>query len=105
MRDRIINKIKSWLSDPFGKKLASARQYVGTDDVSGRLQLELLKREGCLPSSKVLEIGCGCLSAGIKLIEYLERGNYFGIDPNVWLRKTAMKDYRINQLVKDKQAR
>ena len=79
--------------------------YVGTDVVSGELQFELLKREGCRPSSKVLEVGCGNLNAGIHLIEFLERNNYVGIDPNEWLREVAMKDRDVRRLVKSKGAR
>jgi len=79
--------------------------YVGTDVVSGQLQFELLKREGCRPSSKVLEVGCGNLNAGIHLIEFLEKDNYVGIDPNEWLRQVAMKDRDVRRLVQSKGAR
>lgn len=84
---------------------AAAKAYVATDEVSGQLQLELLRREGCKPSSKVLEIGCGCLHLGIPLIQYLEKSNYVGIDPNEWLRVVALKKPHIQQLVKEKDAR
>ena len=83
-----------------------AKSYVGTDKVSGQLQLALLKREGCLSTSKVLEIGCGCLHLGIPLILfYLDKSNYVGIDPNEWLRKTALENTRIRQLIAQKNAR
>jgi cyclopropane fatty-acyl-phospholipid synthase-like methyltransferase len=82
-----------------------AVSYVGTDEVSGQLQFELLKRQGCRPNSRVLEMGCGCLHAGIPLIQYLEQGNYVGVDPNEWLRQTAMKSRGVRQLVKEKQPR
>lgn len=85
--------------------LVEARRYVGTDELSGQLQLELLKREGCAPSSKVLEIGCGCLNAGIPIIKYLEKGNYVGIDPNEWLRKAVMTQRYVSQLIDSKQPR
>jgi SAM-dependent methyltransferase len=79
--------------------------YVGTDEVSGRLQFELLRREGCRPESKVLEIGCGNLHGAVPLIRYLEKGNYVGVDPNEWLREAAMKKRRIRSLVEKKCAR
>jgi cyclopropane fatty-acyl-phospholipid synthase-like methyltransferase len=85
--------------------LGDAKQYVGTDQVSGQIQFELLKREGCVPASRVLELGCGCLNAGIPLIRYLEKGNYVGVDPNEWLREAAMEKHHVRQLVKEKQAR
>jgi cyclopropane fatty-acyl-phospholipid synthase-like methyltransferase len=87
------------------RRLAEARRYVGTDEVSGRLQLELLKREGCRPASNVLEVGCGCLNAGLHLIRYLEPGRYAGLDPNEWLRASVLERRRVRRLVERKQAR
>jgi hypothetical protein len=49
---------------------------------AGRLQLSTLVREGVYPSSKVLDIGCGCLRAGYWLVRLLDSGCYFGIEPN-----------------------
>ncbi len=48
----------------------------------GSLQLSFLKKEGLTPSQKLLDIGCGCLRGGIYFIDYLEAGNYFGVDVN-----------------------
>jgi len=89
------------LPDP----LASAKAYVGTDEVSGQLQFELLKREGCAPGSRVLEVGCGCLNAGVPLMRYLERGHFVGIDPNQWLREKAMEQRGTRRLVRKQKAR
>jgi cyclopropane fatty-acyl-phospholipid synthase-like methyltransferase len=109
----LIDQLKKLLPTPlkrlFRLLVPQARedsdQYVGTTEVSGRLQLELLRREGCRPDSRVLDIGCGNLHAGIQLIRYLEKGNYVGIDPNEWLRADTMKKRSNRQLVKEKQAR
>jgi SAM-dependent methyltransferase len=49
---------------------------------AGRLQLSTLVREGLYPSSRILDIGCGCLRAGFWLIRLLDPGCYFGIEPN-----------------------
>jgi hypothetical protein len=49
---------------------------------AGRLQLSTLVREGLLPSSKVLDLGCGCLRAGYWLVRLLDPECYFGIEPN-----------------------
>jgi ubiquinone/menaquinone biosynthesis C-methylase UbiE len=46
----------------------------------GQLQFEYLVRHGLTPSSRVLEIGCGNLRAGWRLINHLEPGNYVGLD-------------------------
>jgi len=105
LRRLVPSKIKRFLRQFLPQGLIHAKDYVGTDRTSGQLQFELLKREGLGPGSKVLEIGCGCLHAGIPLIQYLEKGNYVGVDPNEWLRQEAMRDRRVRQLVTDKQAR
>jgi SAM-dependent methyltransferase len=51
-------------------------------DKRGRFQLLFLESMGMLPSSRLLDIGCGPLRAGTHLIEYLEAGHYFGFDCN-----------------------
>jgi hypothetical protein len=49
---------------------------------AGRLQLSTLVREGINPSSKLLDVGCGCLRAGYWLVRLLDPACYFGIEPN-----------------------
>lgn len=51
-------------------------------DIAGRNLLINLVHQGLLPQSKVLDVGCGCLRGGYWLIHFLDRGGYFGIDPN-----------------------
>jgi cyclopropane fatty-acyl-phospholipid synthase-like methyltransferase len=51
----------------------------------------------------VLEVGCGRLHAGIPLMQYLNKGNYIGVDPNEWLRNTVIKNPRISQLIEERQ--
>ncbi|HEX5615289.1 MAG TPA: class I SAM-dependent methyltransferase [Acidimicrobiia bacterium] len=51
---------------------------------SGRLQLATLLLEGVYPSSKVLDVGCGSLRAGYWIMNFLEPGCYFGIEPREW---------------------
>jgi SAM-dependent methyltransferase len=48
----------------------------------GRLSFEVLLREGLLPSSRVLDVGCGALRVGYWLMRFLDPGRYFGIEPN-----------------------
>jgi SAM-dependent methyltransferase len=43
----------------------------------------LLRSRGLLPTSTLLDIGCGPLRAGIPFIRYLDTGNYFGFDYNM----------------------
>ena len=79
--------------------LEAAQRYVATSRTSGELQLELLKLEGCTPTSHVLEIWCGCLNAGVPVMRYLGRGRYVGIEPNRWLLDAALSDWRVRALV------
>ncbi|ROO89659.1 methyltransferase family protein [Actinocorallia herbida] len=46
----------------------------------GALQFDYLLRHGLRPGHRLLEIGCGNLRAGWRFIEYLDEGNYHGID-------------------------
>jgi SAM-dependent methyltransferase len=47
---------------------------------SGQLQFDYLRRHGLQPHHRVLEIGCGNLRAGWRLIDYLDAGYYYGVD-------------------------
>lgn len=51
-------------------------------DTHGARQLEFLKEHGLLPAHRLLDIGCGCFRAGRHLIDYLDPGNYYGVDAN-----------------------
>ena len=46
----------------------------------GQLQFDYLRRHGLRPSDRMLEIGCGNLRAGRLFIDYLDPGNYYGLD-------------------------
>lgn len=86
------------------KTLAEAQAYVGTDETSGAAQLEILRREGLQPHMNVLEIGCGCLSAGVPLMQALNIDCYVGIEPNKWLVDAAMQVPRIKKIVEESKA-
>jgi hypothetical protein len=65
------------------------RSLVGSAwEAMGDLQLKLLMSNGLLPEHIVLDIGCGCLRAGVKIIPYLEPDHYFGIE---WRQALMMK--------------
>ena len=44
------------------------------------MQFDYLVGQGLQPGDRMLEIGCGSLSAGHLFIDYLSTGNYYGID-------------------------
>ena len=43
-------------------------------------QIEFLKKFGLQPNHKFLDLGCGTLRGGIPIIDYLNAGNYTGVD-------------------------
>lgn len=52
----------------------------GMWDEIGKLQLDFLRARGLAPSSKLVDIGCGCLRGGVHFVAFLEPGNYYGMD-------------------------
>ncbi len=56
----------------------------------GQMQFDYLIGHGLKPCDRMLEIGCGDLRAGRLFIEYLDAGNYHGIDisPDILLTAT-----------------
>jgi SAM-dependent methyltransferase len=89
------------------RRLTEAQLYVGNTgemaDVVGNLQTELLLLNGLEPRHRVLEIGCGALVAGRRLMTVLDPGHYAGIEPNVWLIEAAITgDVAVRELINAK---
>jgi SAM-dependent methyltransferase len=82
--------------------------YVGPPaqyDFMGATQFRLLTALGLRASHRVLDVGCGSLRAGRLLIPYLDRGRYFGIEPNMWLVEEAIERELGRDLIRIKQPR
>lgn len=52
----------------------------GLWDEVGARQLDFLVGQGLHSGHRLLDIGCGTFRAGVKLVPYLDPGNYYGID-------------------------
>ena len=52
----------------------------GLWDEVGKLQFEFLLARGLTPRSRLIDIGCGCLRGGVRFVDFLDPGNYYGID-------------------------
>ena len=52
----------------------------GMWDAVGALQLDFMKGQGLAPQHRLLDVGCGSLRGGLHFVDWLEPGNYFGID-------------------------
>ncbi|WP_448208554.1 SAM-dependent methyltransferase [Azospirillum sp. sgz302134] len=46
----------------------------------GRWQMDTLKELGLRPEDTLLDIGCGSMRLGCRAVEYLDDGNYCGLD-------------------------
>ena len=89
-RHKILHKIKEnifhvgnfqeMLNENEKLSLEWSMGFPGQLDEHRRFQLSLLKDKGLQPEHRFLEIGCGPLTAGLPLIEYLNRGHYTGVD-------------------------
>lgn len=51
-------------------------------DEVGALQLSFMREQGLEPHHTLLDLGCGSLRGGVRFVDYLDSGNYFGIDIN-----------------------
>jgi SAM-dependent methyltransferase len=60
--------------------LEDSMGFRGHWDEHRRFQLAFLREHGLVPSNSFLEIGCGPLTGGIPIIEYLNPNKYCGID-------------------------
>lgn len=52
----------------------------GRWDETGIIQMQMLLAEGLKPQHRLLDIGCGPLRTGCRLVPYLNPGNYWGTD-------------------------
>ncbi|WTL46999.1 class I SAM-dependent methyltransferase [Streptomyces sp. NBC_01497] len=64
----------------------------------GAMQYDYLVGHGLAPAHRLLDIGCGNLRAGWRFIDYLDSGNYYGIDisPDILISaKRTMTHYHL----------
>lgn len=69
-------------SDLKDKVMAGGHRDVigGFWETLGQLQLEFLKGQGVQPHQAMLDIGCGALRLGAVAVDFLDPGNYYGVD-------------------------
>lgn len=71
------------------------RAYVGPPkdyDLVSAMVFNLLTCIGLRQHHRVLDIGCGSLRVGRLLIPYLNKYNYYGVEPNKWLVKDGIEN-------------
>jgi len=82
------------------------RAYVGPPedyDLIAAMAFNLLTTLGLRQHHSLLDIGCGSLRIGRLLIPYLNRGKYFGVEPNEWLVEEGITRELGDTLVQIKQ--
>ena len=82
------------------------RAYVGPPedyDLVAAMAFNLLTTLGLRQHHSLLDIGCGSLRIGRLLIPYLNRGKYFGVEPNEWLVEEGIRRELGDTLVQIKQ--
>lgn len=57
-------------------------------------QIAFLKAHDLKPEMSFLDIGCGTLRGGIPIIDYLEKGHYFGIEKRPKVYEEGQKELR-----------
>lgn len=64
------------------KKRAEMVGPAGLWEKQRKTQISFLKDVGLLPSHTLLDVGCGVLRGGVPLIDYLDKGKYYGFEPS-----------------------
>lgn len=64
----------------------------GRWDEIGQLQLDFLRKRGLRPEHYLLDVGCGSLRGGVRLIPYLQTSHYYGVDRNEELLDGGRKE-------------
>ena len=74
-------------------------------DYCAGLQLSILFNYGLRANHKILDFGCGSLRLGRLLIQYLDDGNYYGIEPDKKLVEEGIKNNHLGELIEAKTPR
>lgn len=76
----VLAGIETMLEMQEKHQLEDSMGFRGQLDEHRRFQFAFLKEQGLRPTHKLLEIGCGPLTSGLPLVDYLDSGNYIGVD-------------------------
>ncbi len=84
----------------FRSKKASTERHshVGAPEgweLKRRFQIDFLKKQGLKPEHYLLDIGCGTLRGGIPIIDYLDKGHYYGIEVRDFVLDEGRKELQM----------
>lgn len=87
-----------WPEGEAGLRVRDHREMVGGKwDEVGLLQFEFMKNQGLEPHHILCDVACGSFRAGRLFIDYLEAGNYLGIDK----QEVLIREGRIKEIGED----
>jgi cyclopropane fatty-acyl-phospholipid synthase-like methyltransferase len=95
LRSRVRRKLRMSKINP--RRAESRAALVGAPELwagQRQFQFDFLTGHGLRPTQRLIDIGCGVLRVGIPLIDYLETGNYTGVEIRAEVLKEARKELR-----------
>jgi hypothetical protein len=97
-----LNRLQLQFRRRFPSRATRRAELVGPAQVwqeKRDFQVEFLQAHGLQPSNTLVDIGCGVLRGGVPLIEYLDAGNYAGVDVRPEIEPEARAELAEHQLV------
>ncbi len=88
---RLMGRKRWRVEGDLGVGVVGHRAYIGGRwEEYGQLEFDFMVERGLRPEHVMLDIACGSLRAGVRLIPYLDAGNYLGIEKEESLIKQAL---------------
>lgn len=83
MAKKIVLGIRKTISKIVKSKQERRHALVGASNVweqARKFQFQFLLNQGLKQTDTLMDIGCGTLRGGIPMIQFLDKGNYYGMD-------------------------
>jgi SAM-dependent methyltransferase len=90
--------VNAGIIDPAARGRHGLVGSVELAEMKRKFQISFLRSRGMLPRHMLIDLGCGTLRGGIPIIEYLDEGNYCGIDVRPRVLEEARKELAENGL-------
>ena len=101
MINRIVKGVVRRVKALFLSSTAKRHGLVGQPElwkIKRDFQINYLKAVGIKPNHYLADIGCGTLRGGIPLIDYLDKGHYYGIEFRDFVLDEGRKELKENNL-------
>lgn len=105
MAKKAFSGVRKFVSKLVKTEQETRHALVGAPDVwkqARDFQFNFLKNQGLQTNDRLLDIGCGTLRGGIPLIEYLDTGNYYGMDVRDEVLEEGRKEIKSAKLTNKK---